>query len=86
MRREANYHGDARLETASDASNEYDPFVPSGWCGDPYAWRDFFDGDVIEAQKIVHDEVPHNTLFLWRQFYQLEMIEGQSVQEYLSNF
>ena len=27
-----------------------------------------------------------NTLFLWRQFYQLRMIEGQSVQEHLSHF
>ena len=27
-----------------------------------------------------------NTLFLWRQFYQLWMVEGQSVQEHLSHF
>ena len=27
-----------------------------------------------------------NTLFLWRQFYQLRMAEGQSVQERLSHF
>ena len=27
-----------------------------------------------------------NTLFLWRQFYQLRMTEGQSVQEHLSHF
>ena len=27
-----------------------------------------------------------NTLFFWRQFYQLRMIEGQSVQEHLSYF
>ena len=27
-----------------------------------------------------------NIFFLWRQFYQLQMIEGQSVQEHLSNF
>ena len=27
-----------------------------------------------------------NTLFLWRQFYQLWMIKGQSVQEHLSYF
>ena len=27
-----------------------------------------------------------NTLFLWRQFYQLRMIEGQSVQKHLSHF
>ena len=27
-----------------------------------------------------------NTLFLWRQFYQLRMTEGQSVQEHLSRF
>ena len=27
-----------------------------------------------------------NTLFLWRQFYQLQMTEGQSVQEHLSHF
>ena len=25
-----------------------------------------------------------NTLFLWRQFYQLQMTEGQSIQEHLS--
>ena len=27
-----------------------------------------------------------NTLFFWKQFYQLWMNEGQSVQEHLSNF
>ena len=27
-----------------------------------------------------------NTLFLWRQFYQLRMAEGQSMQEHLSHF
>ena len=27
-----------------------------------------------------------NALFLWKQFYQLRMTEGQSVQEHLSNF
>ena len=27
-----------------------------------------------------------NILFLWRQFYQLRMTEGQSMQEHLSHF
>ena len=27
-----------------------------------------------------------NIFFLWRQFYQLQMTEGQSVQEHLSHF
>ena len=31
------YHGSDGLEVAPDASGEYDPLVPNGSCGDPYA-------------------------------------------------
>ena len=45
-----------------------------------------FDDDMDEAQEDVYDEVTHKYSLPLKAVLPLQMSEGQSVQEYLSNF